>query len=140
MGAKMIEPASTTRLVKKVVIGYKLPALPTFLMRSFILLRSKLARVGFRVEVILSPLDQLPSDIDLLFVPTELIEAASQAAPGARVIPLTASTAQQPAYDDLLKQLKTGQTFYALRVEDEEKQLRPENRMIVRYRGYRRLL
>lgn len=140
MGEKMTEPASTARLVKKVVIGYKLPALPTFVMRSFILLRNKLARFGFRVEVLLSPLDQLPPDTDLLFVPTDLIEVAGQAAPEARVIPLTASTAQQPAYDDLLRQLEAGQTLYALRVEDEEKQLRPEDRMIVRYRGYRRLL
>lgn len=136
----MTKPASTARLVKKVVIGYKLPALPTFLMRSFILLRNKLARAGFRVEVIISPLDQLPPNTDLLFVPTELIEAANQVAPEAWVIPLTASTAQQPAYDDLMKQLEAGQTLYALRVEDGEAQLRPEDRMIVRYRGYRRLL
>jgi hypothetical protein len=136
----MAEQTSMPKLLKKIVLGYELPALPTFLMRSFMLLRSKLGRAGFQIEVVLRPLNQLPPDTDLLFVPTGLVEAARQVAPPtARVVPLTASTAQQPAYDELLKQLEAGQGIYALRVEAEEHQPGSRPGTIVRYRGYTRL-
>jgi hypothetical protein len=136
----MAEQTSTPKLLKKIVLGYELPALPTFLMRSFMLLRSKLGRAGFQIEVVLRPLNQLPPDTDLLFVPTGLVEAARQAAPPtAWVVPLTASTAQQPAYDELLKQLEAGQVIYALRVEAGEHQSGSRPGTIVRYRGYTRL-
>jgi hypothetical protein len=124
-----------TRLVKKVVIGYKLPAMPSFLMQGLLLLRSKLARSGFQVEVALYPLTQLPPDTDILFVPVELVDTAGQvASPQTQVVPLTAATAQQPAYNELLEQLKAGQELYALVREESE-----PDEAVVRYRGYTRL-
>lgn len=135
----MTEQMRTARLVKKVVVGYMLPSLPPFLMRSFILLRSKLARAGFRVEVVLRPIIQLPPDTDLLFVPVELVQTARQAVPEVQVVPLTARTAQQPAYEVLLKQLQAGQELYALRVEVGEDPSGSRGGSIVRYRGYTRI-
>jgi hypothetical protein len=124
-----------TRLVKRVAIGYKLPALPSFLMQGLLLLRSKLARAGFQVEAALYPLTQLPSDTDILFVPVELVDIAGQvASPQTQVIPLTTATAQQPAYNELLERLKAGQELYALVREESE----PDG-AVVRYRGYTRL-
>jgi hypothetical protein len=123
------------RLVKKIVIGYQLPTMPSFLIQGLLLLRSKLARAGFQVEVALCPLNQLPADTNILFVPVELVDLAGQAASQqTQVIPLTATTAQQPAYNELLERLKVGQELYAaVRAESESEG------DIIRYRGYTRI-
>lgn len=124
------------RLVKRVVIGYQLPSMPSFLMQGLLLLRNKLARAGFQVEVALCPLSQLSPDTDLLFVPAELVDPARQVvSPEIQVIPLTATRAQQPAYNELLARLKAGQELYALPIEPSA----PADQTTVRYRGYTRL-
>lgn len=123
------------RLIKKIVIGYKLPAMPSFLMQGLLLLRNKLVRAGFQVEVTLCPLNQLPPDTDILFVPVDLADLAGQVvSPQTQVIPLTVATAQQRAYSELLERLKAGQELYALCAEEPESES-----AIVRYRGYMRL-
>ena len=131
----MIEEPAPARLIKKVVIGYELKALPPALIRSLTLLRGKLARKRYKIEVSLCPLSQLPPDADVLFVPGGLLEAAEQAAPAAAwVAPLDTATTQQVIFDELLQRLAAGQEMYALLVEEQ-----PGRGVIVRYRGNERI-
>ena len=131
----MTEESPPARLVSKIVIGYDLSALPPSLIRSFTLLRGRLARKRFKIEVVLRPLSQLPPDTDVLFVPAELVQAAHQVAPAeARVMPLNASTSRQPAYDELTRLLEAGQEMYALPVEEQS-----GRGVIVHYRGNERI-
>ena len=130
----MTEGPAPARLIKKVVIGYDLKALPPSLIRCLTLLRGKLARRRYKIEVVLRPLSQLPQDIDVLFVPAGLLEAARPAAPGAAwVAPLNAATTQQAVFDELLQKLEAGQEMYALPVEEAA------GHVIVRYRGNERI-
>ena len=131
--------APTPRLVKKVAVAYDLNALPLTLIRNFSVLRRKLERAGFKIEVVMRPLTQLPPDVDVLFVPDVLVESARQAMPGARVMPLALTEARPPAFDELLQQLDSGQELYALRVEGESDQPNAPRRIVVRYRGHERL-
>ena len=131
----MTEESPPARLVKKVVIGYDLNALPPSLIRSFTLLRKMLARKRFMIEVVLRPLSQLPPDTDVLFVPGELLEAAQQAASEAAwVAPLDAAKTHQVVFDELVQRLEVGQEMYALPVEEQS-----GRSVIVRYRGNQRI-
>lgn len=133
------QEATTPRLVKKVAVAYALNALPPALIRSYSVLRRKLERAGFRIEVVMRPLDQLPPDVDVLFVADELVESARQVAPEAQVMPLDLTQVHQPAFDELLQQLNSGQALYALRVEGGDDQADAPRRVVVRYRGNEKL-
>lgn len=132
--------SNSAKLVEKIVVGYAVHSLPSVLVRSFTLLRGKLARAGFKIEVDLCPLTQLPAGTDLLLVLGELEETAREAAPpGVRVVPLIASTAHQPAYDELVTQLREGRKIYAFPAEAEDEYAEAERGDVVRYRGYMRI-
>ena len=131
------QEAPAPRLVKKVVVAYELKALPLALIQSFNVLRRKIERAGFKVEVALRPLTDLPPEVDVLFVAEELIEVARSAAPEARVMRLTATLIHQPAYDDLLQQLNAGQEIYATRPAAEP--TGAPQKVILRYRGNERI-
>jgi hypothetical protein len=99
------------------------------------LLRGKLARKRYKVEVILCPLSQFPADTDVLFVPGELLEAAQQAASEAAwVAPLDAAKTHQVVFDELVQRLEAGQGMYALSVDEQSR-----GGVIVRYRGNQRI-
>ena len=129
----------TPRLIKKAAVAYDLNALPPALIRSYSVLRRKLERAGFRIEVVMRPLSQLPPDVDVLFVADELVESARQILPEARVMLLDLTQVHQPAFDELLQQLNSGQALYALRVEAGDDQADASRRVIVRYRGNEKL-
>jgi mannitol-specific phosphotransferase system IIBC component len=133
------QAAPTPRLVKKAAVAYDLNALPPALIRSYSVLRRKLERAGFRIEVVMRPLGQLPPDVDVLFVADELVESARQTSPEAQVMPLHLTQVHQPAFDELLQHLNSGQALYALRVEEESEQTDASRRVIVRYRGNEKL-
>ena len=136
----MSEEPAPARMIKKVVIGYDLMALPPSLIRSLTLLRGKLARKRFRIEVILSPVTKLPTDIDVLFVPEGLLEAARQSAPQAAwVAPLNAATTQQPVFDELVQRLEAGQEMVAQMIDDAAASSGAQGGVIVRYRGNERI-
>ena len=131
----MTEESPPARLVSKIVIGYDLSALPPSLIRSFTLLRGRLARKRFKIEVVLRPLSQLPPDTDVLFVPAVMLEVASQVAPQAVwVAALIDKTTRQVVFDELLQRLAAGQEMYALPVEEQS-----GRGVIVRYRGNERI-
>lgn len=129
----------TPRLVKKVAVAYDLNALPPTLIRSFSVLRRKLERAGFQIEVVLCPLTQLPPDVDVLFVSDQLVESARQVKAEVCVMPLILSGTHQPAFDELLQQLDAGQTIYALRREETAGSSGAARRVIMRYRGHQRI-
>jgi mannitol-specific phosphotransferase system IIBC component len=133
------QEVTTPRLVKKVAVAYDLNALPPALIRSHSILRRKLERAGFRIEVVMRPLSQLPPAVDVLFVADELVESARQILPEAQVMLLDLSQVHQPAFDELLQQLNSGQALYALRVEEGDDQTGASRRVVVRYRGNEKL-
>lgn len=135
----MDDQVPTPRLVKKAAVAYDLNALPPALIRSYSILRRKLERAGFRIEVVMRPLSQLPPDVDVLFVADELVESARQILPEAQVMLLDLAQVHQPAFDELLQQLNSGQALYALRVEEGDDQADASRRVVVRYRGNEKL-
>ena len=81
--------ASTRKLIRKIVIGFGLEFMPPALVRSFNLLRGKIARKRLRIEVALGAITKLPENTDLLFVPEELLEKARQLSdPDMLIIPI----------------------------------------------------
>ena len=66
------------RLIKKVAVGYDLTAMPPAIIRCFTMLRSKLERAGYAIEVGMRPVTALPPDLDVLFVSAELAERAAE--------------------------------------------------------------
>lgn len=136
------QAASSPRLVKKIVVTYELSALPPALIRSFSLLRRKLERAGFKIDVLMRPLSQLPPDTDVLFVPIDMQEVAQQAASeGMYLLPFDITTSHQPVFDTLLQQLQTGTEFYALLAEkkrDRDDSGEPRG-IMMRYRGHEKI-
>lgn len=125
------------RLVKRVAVMYDLTGLPPYVIRCSSVLRRKLERARYKVQVLMRPLSDLPPDVDVVFAPPALLEAASQAAPGALVMRLEPEASYQPAFDDLLQQLAQGRVAQAQRLEPEAAPA--QRRRIVRYRGSERL-
>jgi hypothetical protein len=124
------------RLVKKIVVGYELKAFPPALIRSYLVLRRKLEKAGYAFEAAMRPLNELPPEVDVLFVAQELMEAAQRALPGAVVMPLVPNTAYQPAFDELLARLEAGTALYAQRAAPAEgDEAGAARSTILRYRG-----
>lgn len=130
------------REIKKVVVSYDLVSLPPTLIRSFTLLRGKLARKRFRVDVALCPLNRLSDEIDVLFVPDALLEEAQKAVPeAARIAPIDIKKTRQIAFDELLADLEEGTEIYAQRVDNAggQESKGPRGGVVVRYRGNERI-
>ena len=133
------QEAPTRRLVRKIAVAYDLNALPPSLIQSFNVLRRKLERSGYHIEVVLRPLRALPPDIDVLCISAEMLDTARSAAPGVRIMPLAPETSHQPVYDELLQQLDAGQEIYALRRQEGVDPSDGTRRVIMRYRGNERI-
>ncbi|MGQ0605065.1 MAG: hypothetical protein ACT4QE_25580 [Anaerolineales bacterium] len=133
------QEAPTPRLVKKVAVAYDLKALPPSLIQSFNVLRRKLERSGYNLEVVLRPLRGLSPDVDVLFVPEGLLEAAQEAAPGVRIMPLVPNASHQPAYDEFLRLLEAGEEIHAVRREAGVDGSTGTRRIVMRYRGNERI-
>jgi hypothetical protein len=132
----------TARLVRKIVVAYELSALPPALIRSSVVLRRKLERAGFKIEVLLRPLSQLPPDMDVLFVPAEIREIAQRAAPETiPVLTFDATTSYQAVFDKLLQQLQAGKEFYALHAKEKDDQdgSGEARGIMMRYRGHEKI-
>ncbi len=130
----MNQPPSP-KLIRKIGFGYALDFLPTPLLVGFNQLRKKLERARFKVAVSLVPLNDVPSDLDLLIVPIELEETARTIVRHQWIIALD-NFFNHPTYAELLKKLEEGQEIYALRGEAERTE---EGGVIERYRGYERI-
>jgi hypothetical protein len=130
---------SSPRQVNKVAVGYDLTALPPAIIRCFTVLRSKLERAGYSIQVGLRPLNDLPPDLDVLFISGELEARARQARPEVEIKLLHLHTGHQVAFDELLHELDTGQKLGARPAPPDEGQADSPRREIQRYRGHERI-
>jgi hypothetical protein len=141
-GAPPPEPAEP-RLVQRVVWGYEVGVLPVPWLMGFKRLKATLERAGFAIRVDLLPLSSLPADVDLLFVPDELAEAAREAAPDARVVALEGRP-ESAVFQTLVDQLRAGTELRAPLVpppagEEAGAPADAPRGTIVRYRGWERI-
>jgi hypothetical protein len=131
-------PQPGPRLIRKVAVGYDLNALPPSVIRCFTLLRRKLERAGYQIEVGLRPLADLPADLDVLFVSSELVPSARLALPAGEVKCLNLAAGHQTAFDELLSELDSGQKL-GVRLPAGDDPSAGQRREIQRYRGHDRV-
>jgi mannitol-specific phosphotransferase system IIBC component len=124
------------RILRRIVFAYTVDFFPGMLILGHNQLKRMLARNGFDVKVSMAPLNDLPPDVDMVFVPPELAEAARQAVPHGRVEVLE-SPLNHPRYDALIRQLGEGIEWTAARVVEQAST--EESGQMVRYRGYERI-
>ena len=125
----------TAKLIRSIGFGYALDFMPAPFLVGFNQMRRKLERAGFTVNVSLVPLSDVPSDIDILFVPAHLESNARKAAPGKWIIALD-TYLNHLSYADVLNRLEDGSEIYALRANAGGTESGSE---IVRYRGNLRI-
>ena len=119
------------RVVRRIVCGYRQGSLPGDWLQTWRRLDRVLARAHLRVKATLAPLDDLPSDTDILVVPPDLREAANRAVlPGTPILVTSASSAAG-AFADLVSRLEAGADLTAEKVDPAE----ADKPKIVTYRG-----
>jgi hypothetical protein len=127
------EPAAAgPKLVRRVVVSYRLGWLPGDWLQTWRRLDRVFARAELNVKATLAPLEDLPIDTDILVVPPDLREAAREAAlPGTPIL-VTPASAAAGAFADLVSRLKAGTEFTAEAVDPADK----DKPKIVSYRGH----
>ncbi len=98
-------PAQLTPDARRIVLGYTLDVFPAMLIVGYEQMKHKVAQAGLNVQVILSPLGELPPETLTLFVPAPLEEAARARAPGARVQALP-EMVNSAIFDSLIQELQ----------------------------------
>ena len=125
----------TPKLVRRVVCGYQLGWLPGDWLQTWRRLDRVFARANLKVKATLAPLEDLPSDTDILVVPPDLRDAARTAVPEGTTILVTPASAAAGAFAELVARLEAGTEFTAEKLDpDEANQPR-----IVSYRGHTRI-
>jgi hypothetical protein len=120
------------KVIRRVVCSYQLGWLPGDWLQTWRRLDRVFARANLRVKATLAPLEDLPSDTDILVVPPELREAAREAvAPGTPIL-VTPAAAAAGAFNDLVARLEAGTDFTAERIDPAEL----DKPKIVSYRGH----
>jgi hypothetical protein len=107
----------TAKLIRSIGFGYALDFMPAPFLVGYNQLRRKMERAGLEVDVSLVPLSDLPPDLDVLFVPAQLLDTARQVAPHTWIISLD-SYLNHPSYTELVARLNDGSEIYALRIQD----------------------
>lgn len=123
------------KLIRKIGFGYAIDGMPAPLLLGFHQLSKKIEQAGFKVKVVLVPLDAVSSDLDLLFVPTELAQMAAKALSPERIVVLE-EFVNPPAYTDLITRLQQGTEISALRQTADDNR---QEGYTARYRGYERI-
>ncbi|HZU07482.1 MAG TPA: hypothetical protein VFB73_16075 [Chloroflexota bacterium] len=130
--------APQPRVVRRIVWGYRVGELPVPWLMGYKRLKATLERAGFAIRVELLPLTELPPDVDLLFVPSELAEMARAAAPAARVIAL-AGRPEPAVFQALVDQLRAGTELAAPSPPEAAQPPTAPRGVVVRYRGRMRI-
>ena len=121
------------KVVRRVVVSYKLGWLPGEWLQAWRRLDRVFARANLRVKATLAPLEDLPEDTDILVVPPELREDANNAVPEGTPILVMPASAAAGAFADLVARLEAGADFTAEKFDPEEEAQKPR---IVTYRGH----
>ena len=119
------------KLIRLVGFGYALDFMPAPLLVGFNQLRRKVERAGLNVAVELVPLTDLPDELDILFVPSQLESAARAAWNHGQLIVLE-TYMNHPAYSELVSRLQAGTEIYAGPAAPTPP---PDAPIIVHYRG-----
>jgi hypothetical protein len=126
------EAAPGPKMVRRVVVSYRLGWLPGDWLQTWRRLDRVFARAELKVKATLAPLEDLPADTDILVVPPDLREAAREAAlPGTPIL-VTPASAAAGAFADLVSRLKAGTEFTAEALDPADK----DKPKIVSYRGH----
>jgi len=125
--------AEEPKLVRRVVVSYKLGWLPGEWLQTWRRLDRVFARANLRVKATLAPLEDLPEDTDILVVPPELRDDAHKAVPEGTPILVTPASAAAGAFGDLVAKLEAGTDFTAEKFDPAEEAQKPK---IVTYRGH----
>jgi mannitol-specific phosphotransferase system IIBC component len=123
------------RLLRRIVFGYTVECFPGMLILGYNQLKRMLARGEFDVKINLAPLNDLPSDTDILFVPPELREPAEHVT--CVQVQVLEDYLNHPAYTALMQQLNDGVGWRACKIA--EPPAPEQNSQSVRYRGYERI-
>lgn len=94
----------------RIVFGFTLDIFPAALILGFEQLRKRIAEAGLKYKVEMSLLNELPSEMVMLFVPRELAGSARQLFSGDKVQALD-DLVNNSAYDKLVEQLKGERTL-----------------------------
>jgi hypothetical protein len=113
------EAAPGPKMVRRVVCSYRLGWLPGDWLQTWRRLDRVFARAELKVEATLAPLEDLPTDTDILVVPPDLRDAAREAAPPGTPILVTPASAAAGAFAELVSRLQAGTEFTAERVESK---------------------
>jgi len=122
-------------VIRRIVFGYSLNHFPSTIILGHNQLKRMLERACFAIKVTMAPLTDLPPDVDILFVPLELEQAAQAVLATARVY-VVEDMVNHPSYTILVQQLAEGVALTAAR-RDEHTAENAEN--IITYRGYQRV-
>ena len=126
------DPAPGPKMVRRVVVSYRLGWLPGDWLQTWRRLDRVFARADLNVKATLAPLEDLPADTDILVVPPELREAAREAALPNTPILVTPASAAAGAFADLVSRLQAGMEFTAEHLDPADK----DKPKIVSYRGH----
>jgi mannitol-specific phosphotransferase system IIBC component len=108
---------------------------PGTVILGFNQLKLKLSRSQFDVKVSMEPIS-VRLDADIVFVPSQLAEAARRAAPQSQIL-VQHNPVGDPRYDALVRKLEEGSEWAAARVADST--MGSEQGRIMHYRGYERV-
>lgn len=129
----MVDDGKEPTVVKRVVCSYHLGWLPGEWLQTWRRLDRVFARANLRVKATLAPLEDLPTDTDILVVPPELRDDAREAVPPGTPILVTPASAAAGAFAELVARLEAGTEFTAEKFDPEVEKSRPK---IVSYRGH----
>jgi hypothetical protein len=104
-----LDPAHLTLNARRIVFGYTPDLFPAMLIVGYEQMKHKVAQAGLNVQVVLSPLGELPPDTHTLFVPAALEEAARGHAAGSRVQALP-EMVNSSIFDSLIEELQDEST------------------------------
>jgi hypothetical protein len=123
------------RLVRRIVCAYRLGVLPGDWLQTWRRLDRLLDRSGFKVKVVLEPLEDLPGDVDILVVSPDLRDAAKAAIQPDVPLLVTSPTSAADDFADLVRRLEAGSELTAERADPSA----PDAPNVVTYRGSLRL-
>jgi hypothetical protein len=111
--------AEERQLVRTIVCAFTQAELPTPWLAIFHRFERVMEKAGLKVRVRLFPIEALPETFEVLVVPPELAKAGEAVQGDARLI-ITDRAGAPAAAADLLREIESGETLYAERVQPGE--------------------
>lgn len=126
---------SGPRMVRRVVCAYQSGVLPGEWLQTWRRLDRLFERSSLKVKALLTPLEDLDADVDVLVVPPELREAGEAAVEAGVPVLVTTPASAAFEFNELVRRLVEGSDLTAERIDPSA----PVGPTIVTYRGSTRL-